>query len=52
MQFFDVGINNGGYWGYNHMAPQQEDAFDVLRVIYPHCDFAMLTCRPRAITSI
>ena len=35
MQFFDVGINNDGYWGYNHMALQQEDAFDVLRVIYP-----------------
>ena len=43
IQFFDVGINNDGYWRYNHMALQQEDVFDVLRVIYPHCDIAILT---------
>ena len=41
IQYFEIGVNNDGYWGYDHMAIQNEDVFDVLSVCYPHCDFLL-----------
>ena len=45
VQYFNLGINQDGFWNYHHMALQNEDAFDVLAIKYPHCDFLMLTDR-------
>ena len=42
VRFFDVGINEEGYWNYFHMALLIEDAFDVLSVKYPEYDFLIL----------
>ena len=42
IKYFEIGANNEGYWGYGQMALQNEDAFDVLSVCYPHCDFLLL----------
>ena len=42
VRFFDLGINDEGYWNYFHMALQIEDTFDVLSVKYPDFDFAIL----------
>ena len=42
VQYFELGINNQGYWNYHHMVIQCEDVFDVLSVRYPECDFVML----------
>ena len=39
VQFFDLGINEEGYWNYFHMALQIEDAFDVLSINFPEYDF-------------
>ena len=39
IQYFELGVQNEGYWDYHHMALQMEDAYDVLRVIHPHCNF-------------
>jgi hypothetical protein len=37
--FFELGINNDGYWTYNHMACQFEDCIDCLETLYPQFDF-------------
>jgi len=42
IQYFDLGMHNEGYWTYNHIALQMEDAFDVLSIVFPHCDFVFL----------
>ena len=42
IQYFELGIQNEGYWNYNHIALQCEDIFDILCVKYPHCDFTLL----------
>ena len=42
VQFFDIGINEEGYWNYNHMALQVEDIFDVLSTKYIDFDFVFL----------
>ena len=42
LQFFDLGINEEGYWNYFHMALQIEDIFDVLSTKFPHHDFFIL----------
>ena len=42
IQYFDLGLQNDGYWGFHHIALQSEDIFDVLRVKYPECDFTMM----------
>ena len=42
VQYFDVGMHNEGYWNYHRMALQNEDAFDVLSVVFPNCDFVLL----------
>ena len=39
IQYFELGVQNEGYWNYNCMALFMEDAYDVLRVIHPHCYF-------------
>jgi hypothetical protein len=39
---FELGINNEGYWTYNHMSVQFEDCVDCVKVIYPHFDFVFL----------
>jgi hypothetical protein len=36
---FELGVNNKGYWTYNHMSVQFEDCIDCVKVIYPHFDF-------------
>ena len=43
VRYFEVGVMAEGYWNYHHMALQTEDAFDVLAIIYPHCDVIKLT---------
>ena len=35
VRFFDVGINEEGYWNYNQIALQVEDVFDALAIKYP-----------------
>ncbi|KAI2512808.1 hypothetical protein MHU86_1596 [Fragilaria crotonensis] len=40
--FFEYGENREGYWTYNNMVIQFEDAVDVLRVIHPTFDFIFL----------
>ena len=42
IQYFDVGIQDDGYWNYNHMAIQNEDAFYILNVFYPDYDIYLL----------
>ena len=42
IKYFDMGINNKGFWDYHQMALQIEDAFDVLRVKYPEADLLVL----------
>ena len=42
IQYFDLGMHNEGYWTYDHIALQMEDAFDVLSIVFPHCDFVFL----------
>ena len=42
VQFFDLGINEEGYWNYFHMALQIEDAFNVLSIKYPEYDYMIL----------
>jgi hypothetical protein len=44
---FELGVNNEGYWTYNHMSVQFEDCVDCLKVVYPHFDFVFLsrTCQ-------
>jgi hypothetical protein len=37
--FFEYGENREGYWAYNNMVLQFEDAIDVLKVIHPAYDF-------------
>ena len=39
IQYFDLGVQNEGYWDYNHMALQMEDVYDVVSTVYPHFDF-------------
>ena len=41
IQYFELGVQNEGYWDYHYMALQMKDAYDVLRVIQPQCDFIM-----------
>ena len=43
VRYFEVGVMGEGYWNFHHMALQTEDAFDVLAIIYPHCDIVKLT---------
>ena len=40
--YFEYGENKEGYWDYNHMVLQFEDAVDVLKVLYPEYDFVFL----------
>ena len=42
VRFFDVGINEEGYWNYNQIALQVEDVFDVLAIKYPQYDIVLL----------
>ena len=42
IEYFDLGMQNDGYWGYHHMALQCEDVLEILSVKYPHCDFVLL----------
>jgi hypothetical protein len=42
VKYFELGANNEGYWGYNHMVLQLEDCVDCLKVVYPHLDFVFL----------
>jgi hypothetical protein len=42
IKYFELGANNEGYWGYNHMVLQLEDCVDCLKVVYPHLDFVFL----------
>jgi hypothetical protein len=42
VKHFELGINNEGYWTYNHMAIQFEDCVDCLKVLYPHFKFVIL----------
>lgn len=39
---FELGMNNEGYWTYNHMSIQFEDCVDCLKVIYPQFDFVFM----------
>ena len=43
IRYFEVGVMGEGYWNYDHMALQTEDAFDMLAVVYLHCDYIKLT---------
>jgi hypothetical protein len=45
---FELGANNEGYWGYQHMVLQLEDCGDCLKVVHPHLDFVFfcLTTAP------
>jgi hypothetical protein len=40
--FFEYGENKEGYWAYNNMVLQFEDAVDVLKVMHPSFDFVFL----------
>ena len=40
--FFEYGENREGYWAYNNMVVQFEDAVDVLKVMHPCYDFVFL----------
>ena len=42
VRFFDVGINEEGYWNYNQIALQVEDVFDVLAIKCPQYDIVLL----------
>ena len=42
IRFFDVGINLEGFWNYDQMSLQVEDAYDVLAVKYLHYEFLLL----------
>ena len=42
VRFFDLGINEEGYWNYFHIALQIEDAFNVLSVKYPNFNFFLI----------
>jgi hypothetical protein len=39
VKYFELGTNNEGYWGYNHMVLQLEDCADCLKAVYPHLQF-------------
>ena len=39
---FELGLNNEGYWTYNHMAIQLEDCVDCLKVLFPQFNFAFI----------
>ena len=41
IQYFDVGINEDGYWRFDHIALKCEDIYDVLCVVYPKYDFVI-----------
>ena len=42
IRFFDLGVNEEGYWNFSHMALQIEDVLDILSVKYPNFDFLIL----------
>ena len=42
VRYFELGANNEGYWGYNHMVLQLEDCIDCLKVAYPNLYFVFL----------
>ena len=42
VQYFNVGVNEEGYWSHDHMVLQNEDAYDVLSYMYPLYDFVDL----------
>ena len=42
MRYFGIRINAEGYLNYHYIALQNEDAFDVLPIKYPHCIFVFL----------
>ena len=42
VQFFDLRINEEGYWNYFHMALQIEYVFNVLSVKFQEYDFVVL----------
>jgi len=42
VRFFDVGINEEGYWNYNQIALQVEDVFDALAIKYPQYDIVFM----------
>jgi hypothetical protein len=41
-RLLEYGENREGYWAYNNMVLQFEDAVDVLKVIHPSVDFVFL----------
>ena len=42
VRFFDLRINQEGYWNYFHMALQIEDVYDVLSIKFPAYDFLLM----------
>jgi hypothetical protein len=42
VKYFELGANDEGYWGYNHMVLQLEDCADCLKAVHPHLQFVFL----------
>lgn len=42
IRYFDLGLHNEGLWNYDHMALQNEDAFDILSQVFPDYDFCFI----------
>ena len=42
IRYFDMEVQDDGYWNFNHMALQNEDCVDVLREMYPSYDIYLL----------
>ena len=42
IQYFDVGVQEEGYWSHDNIFLQNEDAYDVLSVLYPNHDIVIL----------
>ena len=43
VRYFYVGINHDGYWNHETMSLQNEDAYDVFRVVYPDHHIILLS---------
>jgi hypothetical protein len=41
-RLLEYGVNNAGYWSYEHMVLQLEDCVDCLKILYPTFDFVFL----------
>jgi hypothetical protein len=39
VKLFDLGANDEGHWGCDHMVPQLEDCVDCLKAAHPDVDF-------------